>query len=305
MAVGVTALALISEIGLRHFAGLGDPVTVTNDSSCGYILTPNQHKRRFGKWMSVNQYGMRSGPVSPNKFGGVYRILLVGDSILYGTSQVGQEQIFATLLNRELPAVTHRSLEVLNASAGGWAIANEADYIRSRGTFRSDLVVLVLNSGDLPQPRASINEGNDAPRGPYACAWCEVWARLIKPKITSVGRSQNDPGTQLRADPIQTANNLRLLDRFESTVTVAQAKMGIIFIAFRKYVPEGAQQSAPSELVAWSEHKHVPLLDLTSCQSNVPTGELTIDGVHLSAAGNRIVATAIERNWRRLDPAGT
>ncbi len=303
---GAAFLCLIgSEIGLRWKFGLGDPVTVTPDPACGYVISPNQHKMRFGRAVDINQFGMRSGPVSPRKAPGHYRMLLVGDSVLYGTSRVGQNQIFASLLGQELPNMLHQPVETLNASASAWAIANETNYVKSRGIFRSDLVLLVLNSGDLSQRSSSVDrvEG-DLPSHKYACAWCEVWARLIKPKILAQ-RVREDAGTTIEIDRSQIAQNLRYLDEFRSTVIAGHARMSIVFIAFRRNVADGVQHSASDQLVGWAQERHVPLVDLTAFETRIRLQELTLDGVHLSTFGNRVVANAIEKKWHSIDPLST
>ena len=291
-----------SEITLRYVFGLGDPITVSADQACGYVLSPNQHKIRFGRQVDINEFGMRSGPVSLLKSPDEFRILLVGDSVLYGTSRVGQNQIFAGLLQRELRGVLNKSVTVLNASASAWAIANETDYIRSRGIFSSDLVVLVLNSGDLSQPRATVNDtGEELPTHRYACAWCEVWIRSLKPKLLAQ-RTHEDAGTTIEVDSLRIQKNLINLDEFRSITTAAHARLAILFVAFRSFVADGAQRSAPEQLVNWSKERRVPLLDLTRFETQIPTGDLTLDGKHLTSRGNRLLASAIEHHWHDLDP---
>lgn len=289
-----------SDMALQHLLGLGNPVTVSIDTSCEYILTPNQHKVRFGKKVDINEFGMRSGPVVFPKPADQYRVLLVGDSVVYGTSRVGQTEIFTGILQRELPRDIQQRMAILNASAGGWAISNEKDYIRSRGIFSSDLVLLVLNSTDLSQPRSGVNgAGSEAPTKAYKCAWCELWARWLKPKIFRQA-VRTDAGIDVELNPRQVDENLHNLDEFRSLVSEGHARMGIIFVAFRKLVQEGAQQSAPQELLDWAQKRRVPIVDLTRFESRFATRDFTLDGVHLSVLGNRVVARAIEQNWHWL-----
>ncbi len=296
----VAACVSISESALRYFCGLGNPVTVSTDKNCEYIITPNQHKLRFGKHIDINEFGMRSGPIHTRRPEEL-RILLVGDSVLYGTSRVGQEQIFTGLLERDLPTKLHRPVEILNASASAWAISNEVDYIRSRGIFGAGLVLLVLNSADLSQPRAKMNGVGELPARSYPCAWCEVWERFLKPKVLQQN-ARKDAGTTVENDPQQIQRNLQLLEEFRSIVTTGRARMGIIFVAVREYVPEHAEKSAPDSLFVWAQARQVPLLDLTRFETRFRTRDFTLDGIHLSILGNKVVATAIENDWKNLDP---
>src|SRR5205814_2503693 len=100
----------------------------------------------------INAAGMRSAPIVSPKPKDEFRLLMIGDSVLYGMTHVDQSKIATSILARELPEQLHRQVEVLNASAGGWAVENEVGYLRSRGTFDADEVVFLLNGYDLTQP---------------------------------------------------------------------------------------------------------------------------------------------------------
>ncbi|MGD0631323.1 MAG: hypothetical protein ABR987_18500, partial [Terracidiphilus sp.] len=138
--ISLVLLTCIVEAALRFGLGLGNPVLITPDAACSYILKPDQDVRRFFARTYVNHYGMRSEDVPAVRPVGTLRLMFVGDSITYGTSRVDQQQLFTELVHRELPAIVHRPVEVLNASAGAWAPDNELAYIRSRGIFQSDIV---------------------------------------------------------------------------------------------------------------------------------------------------------------------
>ncbi len=166
LAVSVLVLALLAigcELGLRYVLGLGNPLLSEHDAAAGYVIDPDQHVRRFFCNTDINHWSMRSPAVTPVKPAGTYRILLIGDSMTYGSTQIDQKEIFSSLLQAELPARLHTPVEVLNASAGAWAVGNELGYLRSRGTFGADLVVLVVNSGDAAQPPSQLSDvGGDA-----------------------------------------------------------------------------------------------------------------------------------------------
>ena len=76
----------------------------------------------------------------------------------------------------------------------------------------------------------------------------------------------------------------------------------ISHVTFRRDIVDGTQRSAPEQLITWAQQCGVPLLDLTRFESTMPARQLTLDGVHLSAQGNRIVAKALESNWGAFDP---
>lgn len=102
---------------MRVVFGLGHPIVVASDAACDYIEAPNQHTSRFFRMVDINKYGMRSAPFAAQPAPGVLRIMFVGNSVTYGTSRIGQADIFTQILRRELPPIAHRPVEVLNASA--------------------------------------------------------------------------------------------------------------------------------------------------------------------------------------------
>jgi lysophospholipase L1-like esterase len=288
----------ITEGVLRFVLGLGNPVLITPDAACEYILKPDQRVHRFFVNTRTNHYGMRSDEVPANRDPGHMRILFVGDSLTYGTGRVDQSQIFTEILHRELPSVVHKPVDVLNASAGAWAPDNEVSFIRSRGIFQSDIVVFVLNDGDVSQPRATMSDvGDGLPSKRPATAIGEFWTRYLKPRI--MGRIvKSDAGTSIATNADQAVEaNLKDLDAADSLVTSQGARMAIVFLPFRLDVPDKSVQ-AQSTLRQWCEAHHVPLLDLTAAELPYSIRDLSLDnGYHFNARGNAIVADGILKLW--------
>jgi lysophospholipase L1-like esterase len=291
-------LVAILEIFLRFGLGLGRPVLIAPDAACSYILKPDQDLTRFFAHTHINHYGMRSDEFTPAHNAKGFRLLFVGDSLTYGTSRIDQSQIFTEILHRDLPAIIHRPVEVLNASAGGWAIDNELSFVQSRGTFQSDVVVLVLNSGDLTQPRSTIQDVSpNLALHNFGSAAGELYARWLKPRLFP----RHDSGENPFTDPGKTIrSNLSDLDRFQQLVSSQGARMAIVYLPFRGDIP-GASAPSLAVLQSWTTAHHVPLLDLTSAESAHSARAITLDnGVHLNARGNLVVAQAIEKQWHNV-----
>lgn len=299
----VIAVAFV-EAALRFGLGLGNPVLIEPDSACSYILKPDQDVRRFFVHAYINHYGMRSDELTLQRRAGTLRLLFVGDSLTYGTTQVDQRAIFTEVLHRELPVITHQPVEVLNASAGAWAPDNELSYIRSRGIFQSNIVLLVLNDGDLTQPRAMIADiGDSLPQKRPLTALGELYSRYIRPRMAhAIGRSDAGDSVAGNADEVM-RENLKDLDSFEGLVKSQGARMILIYVPFRRDIPQ-VSSSSSAVLREWSGEHHVNLCDLTSTEASYSPGEITLDhGIHLNAKGHLIVARAIEKSWPELSGA--
>ncbi len=293
------------ELTLRYTLGLGDALMLEPDAASSYVIKPDQHVYRFFSHTDINHWSMRSPAFSLQKAPGVYRVLLIGDSMTYGSTQVDQKDIFSSLLQAELPAQLHTPVDVLNGSAGAWAIGNETGFLRSRGSFDADLVVLVLNSGDIAQPPATLSDlGGDAATVKPLCALCELWTRYLRDKIIPQHQSPKmDAGTTLSTNIANIKANLAYLGEFQALTKQDHARMGIVFLAMRKYVPEHAQTSAPEILADWAKQHQVPLIDATGAETVFSTEQMTRDGIHFKAKGHRVAATYIEQRWNDLDPA--
>ena len=184
-------LVVATELILRSVFGLGHPLLYVADAGCGYLPAPNQHLHRFFAHNDINAQSMRSDPIQTSKPADGIRILFVGDSVTYGQTFTDQPKIFTSILGRELPGQLHRPVEILNASAGAWAVGNELGYIRSRGIFSADLVVFVVNTYDMTQAFNDTSLGTDIAYADHnpPCAIAETWTRYIKPRLFhKVGR---------------------------------------------------------------------------------------------------------------------
>jgi hypothetical protein len=296
--LSIVALAAITEGVLRFVIGLGNPVLITPDSACEYILKPDQRVYRFFSSTRTNHYGMRSEEVPLSRDLGRLRILFVGDSLTYGTSRVDQNEIFTEILHKELPSIVHKPVDVLNASAGAWAPDNEVSYIRSRGIFQSDLVVFVLNDGDVTQSRATMEDvGDGLPSRRPSTAIGELWTRYLKPRLSHLA-TKSDAGTSIASNSDQVVQgNLRDLDAADALVTAQGARMVIVFLPFRLDIPDKSAH-AQSILRDWCGAHHVPMLDLTATELPFSISDLDLDnGYHFNAKGNSIVAEGILKLW--------
>jgi len=124
---------------------VGDiPMHIIMDSPVPYALNPEHPE--------VNSCGLRGDEIIVSKPGGVFRVLILGDSVTYGTG-VTKDQTFAARLE-ELLRDIHNPSEVLNAGVQGYTTYNELKLYSTKGkSFQPDLVVLAVCLNDVVNPR--------------------------------------------------------------------------------------------------------------------------------------------------------
>src|SRR5215813_10761796 len=128
--------------------------------------------------VTVNSLGMRDRERTSARVAGTHRILVLGDSFVYGAG-VEAEQRFTERLEREMGP----DVELLNSGVGGWGTDQEYLFFVTRGlALRPDVVVLgVCLQNDVvnvllthallataPKPHCTVENGRVAcqPPGP-------------------------------------------------------------------------------------------------------------------------------------------
>lgn len=182
----VGAVFLVSgELFARYILGLGEtPIYVENDKY-EYIFAPNQHVKRFGNEIRVNEYSMRSYPLRPES----EKVLIFGDSVINGGSLTSHQQLATTLLEREIKNTSYRSIQVLNISAGSWGPDNAFAYLKEYGNFHTSLIILVFSSHDAYDNMSFekiIDVEDSYPSSQPYCALSDGFNRYLIPRLESL-----------------------------------------------------------------------------------------------------------------------
>lgn len=141
-------LLVAAELSLRML-GFGAPILYVAGARTGYHPAPNQRVERYGGLVMTNKYGMRRPDITLDKPAGTLRIFMVGDSTLWGGSNVDQDELYARRLEKALHEVTARPVEVLNMGVNGWGPFNKLGYLEAFGTFDADVAIICLPIEDL------------------------------------------------------------------------------------------------------------------------------------------------------------
>ena len=292
----ILAFVLIVEVSLRVIFGFGSPVLIQldkseNEGGYGYIPAPNQDVRRFFAHIKINRFSMRSDDISPSKTDDHIRVYFIGDSVTYGV-YVDQSRIFTTLVSRDLAGLAGHPVDILNASAGGWAPGNEVGFLKKNGTFDADLVLFVLNTGDLNQPFADFQPHPGFTANAPWTAIGEAWTRLLWIATDSGSTAMQRTGMME-----QTAAVLATLGQGRAYAISHNARFGIVYIPTRWKLDGADFQLGEAMLLDWAKQNGVPLIDLSQSFEGHSLDELYLkEGdarVHLSAAGHRIVAARL------------
>lgn len=145
--VTLIVLLLAAEITLRavyHPEFLGS--VIRYDPLLGWSLEPNSSlmsvdtQRDFRYRINVNSYGLRDREHDLEPAPGVHRVLILGDSFVFGVGLNNGER-FSDLLDRSLPD----DVEVINAGVPGWGNDQEMLFYESElRRLKPDLVVLTF-----------------------------------------------------------------------------------------------------------------------------------------------------------------
>jgi lysophospholipase L1-like esterase len=289
----LAALVVAAELAGR-IAGLRQPV-LYQPTVYGYRALPDQHLRRLGKSIDYNTFGLRSAPIAPLPAAGVVRVLCLGDSITNGGTLTDQSQTWPEQLQQRL-RTRLPAAEVLNASAGGWALENEQGWLAANGTFGSQVVVLEVGTHDLFQPMSPSSLVDLHPAFPShapALALQEIVFRYALPAFGLVRVA--DPGTQSTQPDLATAR--RSVERVIAMAGIVQ-RAGAMPIVL--HVEQPAALEPQDELT----HKAKDLLGQRLREHNVDLiragpamsreGGLFRDAFHPNERGNRVLAELVD-----------
>jgi hypothetical protein len=123
------------------------------DPDVGRVLQPGLRARKAGGIeIDTNRYGQREREYAVPKPAGVLRVVLLGDSFVYGNAVRAEERLGA-VLERELTAragLATGRIECLHVGMVGWNLRAECQYLRrALSQLEPDLVVHVTVHNDL------------------------------------------------------------------------------------------------------------------------------------------------------------
>jgi GDSL-like Lipase/Acylhydrolase family len=305
--IAIVTLILLgaTELFLRWRYGFGNPLTYQADAEIGYLLRPNQQTRRFGNHIAINQYSMRSDPITPQRSADTIRIFLIGDSVANGGWWTDQANTISAMLQEMVQNTqpkTSRSespgVEVLNASANSWSPRSELAYLQRFGLFESQMIVLIINTDDLfataPSPLV-VGHDRNYPTVKPGSAIAEVVQRYLLPAPplpAELQTIQSEGGDRV-------GKALAAIQQIQTIAQQGQARLLVVMTPLLREVetsPRDYEQDARARLLALTQQQQIDYIDcLTFFQTEKQPKTLYHDHIHLSAAGNRRVSDRISQ----------
>lgn len=117
-----------------------------------YLLRPGFEATLFGAPVRVNRLGFRGPEVDPKPRPGVYRILMLGDSVLFGTV-LNEGERLSEVAAAELNGARPGQYEVINAGVPGFdTMAEDRQLARVGLGLEPQAVVVVFSLNDYEMP---------------------------------------------------------------------------------------------------------------------------------------------------------
>jgi lysophospholipase L1-like esterase len=304
----VAGLAVAAELAGRAI-GIDRPV-IYEKTTYGYRVAPNQDLRRFGNRSFYNAEGLRSELMNPLVAPGTLRVLCLGDSVTNGGAITDQADTFPYRL-QELLGRGARKVEVLNASAPGWAIANELGWLRDNGIFQSDVVVLTLSTHDLFQeiaPPAVVGTHPSFPGKRPLFALQDAWEHYARPFLfPSIDTA--DPGVaNAGAEDAPESEPQARLNREDvmAIESIVRQQGGLLLVLLLSQGSDrnddGLAAAARRQLSAALAARGVPLLNIDDDIRRQGRAALYRDDVHPNPVGNHAIAAVLAAGIARLLP---
>ena len=305
-------LFAVVDLGFRFFDPFGlqyYPETaryihnMVDDDDFAYIHPAGVKEVYQGAEVSINKEGLRWDDRPIQKPEGKRRLLVLGDSVVFGWG-VEQDKIFPAVLE-ELIRKDSPDWEVVSAGAGSWNTRTEFEWLQKKGlAYQPDILLLCITSNDVDRTKSihrtslvEIPTNGKPTRSKIASACQSIWNGIANTSYLCgfVQHLRQGRTSQSRYDNLLAAESPEWKDA-ETALREMHAicqKNNVKLVATIYYAPN-------SEL--FIKHYTECLDDLGVAHTLTPDlghfKNSRVDG-HPNAEGHRVLA---EHLWRFLRP---
>lgn len=288
----IAGLLAVGELSARIFMGLGTPPLSMPHPDIEYLFQPNQSVTHSGTRQIYNSHSMRSVELPP--LGAADRILVLGDSVLNGSTWTDQADLATSRATAEDPDRFYA-----NISANSWGPGNLRAYLDTFGTFNAAAAILLLNDADIEDVAtfAPLHPNAHPVRRPASALWEGL--RRYGPQIIPAGLRK-----ALR--PVPTPHPYRI-DRQPHGNALKEAQRILTLLAEADIAaclllhPTRAHLGAPlspglAQFHALAAAADVPTIDLGAvyAEHRPDPASFYRDNIHLNASGQAVLAKALD-----------
>lgn len=290
----VIGCVVLAEGSLRLILGLGNPPLYIADDEIGYLLAPNQNLKRMGNTIQINQYSMRSEAIEDSKPNNLFRVLLLGDSIVNGGWWTDQQETLSASIESRLTS-DGTSVQVLNASANSWGPRNELAYLQGFGLFESQVLVLVINTDDLfatAPNSAPVGRDRNYPDKKPLLALSEAYERFIaQPKPIPNQKEETGDRVGFNLEAIREINQIAQAQNTQFILAMTPLLREFGETGSRDY-----EKTARKKLQDFVTQEQITYIDFLPIFADFPQPEfLYRDHIHLSPQGNHLVSETLAK----------
>ncbi|MCT0232997.1 hypothetical protein [Synechococcus sp. CS-1327] len=293
---------------------MGTPPVYRKHPSIEYLFKPNQSVWRFRNRVFINAYGMRSAPISAHPPAGARRILVFGDSVVFGGTQLDQSVIaterLVTRLEGSQPRKHSGLIQIGNVSGGSWGPGNWLGWAQTYGFLGATDVVLVISSHDVRDNPTYGPLDVDHPTETPGSALGELLGRYVWPQIAaklswsplsnlSQGRGAALPSPD-PASPAALRQGLTYLHRFLLLARASGARVSVVQFWEQRELVSGEPLAENREIAALLRQERIPAVQagplFRRCSRRADHGydDLLVDVIHpFTAAGQTCLAEAM------------
>ena len=146
-------LRLFDPIGIKYFIEMRRYfASMQNNDIYAYIHTPGYNDVLQCVEVKINSHGFRGPEFDTKKATNITRILVLGDSVVFGWG-VPQSDIFTLQLQHMLTNL-RKNIEIIPLGVGSWNTRTEYEYFKVTGiTFEPNILIQVIISNDIDPKR--------------------------------------------------------------------------------------------------------------------------------------------------------
>jgi HEAT repeat protein/lysophospholipase L1-like esterase len=252
----------------------------------GDFYTVSSEAVGWPPWEEFNGDGVRDRTHPVSKPEGVFRLVVLGDSVTLGAG-IEPKEAFPQVLEADLQE-QGRPVEVFNIALWGWSTRQEEiAYRRIARPYKPDAVLLAVCLNDIPELQ------NNLTRPPKALAWLYQRSALVR---RLVGAQEREIATveELFVDSPRVREAFGRffaeVKTLAAEVRADHASFAVLVVPFRFQV-EGHPPPpvAQDRIRAFCEQEHIPFIDVLPALAPIGPAAF-VDYDHLSPQGARETA---------------